>query len=58
MRRGRDWRLSYFKVASAEGATAPETLRQRDRGVIGLWKVGVLTKGIAPPKMKAALDLN
>jgi hypothetical protein len=30
---GRDWIFS-----SAEGATAPETLRQKDRSTLQLWK--------------------
>ena len=30
-----------FTTAGAEGATAPETLRLKDRVLMGLWKVGV-----------------
>ena len=36
---GRDWFLNV--EASAEGATAPETLRQNDRSGMRLWKVAV-----------------
>ena len=30
---------SSFRMAGAEGATAPETLRQMDRSLMTLWKV-------------------
>ncbi len=42
-RRGRDRQLRKSLTADAEGATAPETLRQKDRDAMGLWKAGVPT---------------
>jgi hypothetical protein len=31
----------------AEGATAPETLRPKDRGELALWKVAMPSTGVA-----------
>jgi hypothetical protein len=48
----------FTNVVGAEGATAPETLRQKDRDAMGLWKAGAQLSCVAPPKMKAAPSVS
>ena len=42
-------------LSSAEGATAPETLRQKDRSALQLWKAD-RQAGWVPPKEQPALS--
>jgi hypothetical protein len=48
---GETVRGSQRSTDGAEGATAPETLRQKDRGPRRLWKEGCAGDGMASPKM-------
>ena len=45
--------FAFLGIASAEGATAPETLRQTDRDVIGTLESVLGLGGAKPPKGKA-----
>ena len=47
--------LHLVKAAGAEGATAPETLRQMDRRGMKLWKEGRRRMRRTAPKGQAAL---
>ena len=52
---GRDWLVKYIFANNAEGATAPETLRQMNRCyVVSLWRVISFFRQLNIPKEQAS----